>query len=235
MGPRLSFGRGEFRHGVLLGGSGEDPLDDAGFRQQVISTMRGSYIALGVALLVTACDPERSQNPSVATAPGSLGPEPSALHAATKPSKVPFEVPLLRGHVNDYADVLAPLEETDLGGLYESVEREVGPQIALLTVHSLNGVPIEDYSLAVANAWGLGRRGIDDGLLITIAFDDRLMRIEVGYGLELVVSDQSAAEVVRAMGAELSAGHQFSAIRTASLDLIQMIQANKGLVGTRKP
>jgi uncharacterized protein len=197
--------------------------------------MRGSYLALSVALLATACSPERSQDPAVATTPGPLGPDPSAPHAAAKPPKVSFDVPTLRGRVNDYADVLTPIQETDLGGLYESVEREIGSQMALLTVQSLNGVPIKDYSLAVANTWGLGRRGIDDGLLITIALNDRSIRIEVGYGLELVISDQAAAEVVRGMGAEFVAGNLYAGIRTGSMNLIQMIQANKSLVGTRKP
>jgi uncharacterized protein len=94
---------------------------------------------------------------------------------------------------------------------------------------------MEDYSLTVANTWGLGRRGIDDGLLITIAFDDRSIRIEAGYGLELVISDEAAAEVIRRMGTEFSAGHLFAGIRAGSMDLIQMIQVNKALVGTKRP
>jgi uncharacterized membrane protein YgcG len=196
--------------------------------------MRGLYFTLGLALLVAACNHERSQKPGLVNTPVQLNPEPARQDPA-EPSKVSFEVPALRGRVNDYANLLTPEQETDLNGLYESVERGVGSQIALLTVQSLNGVPMEDYSLAVANSWGLGRRGIDDGLLITIAFNDRSIRIEVGYGLELVISDEAAAEVIRRMGAEFSAGHSFAGIRAGSMELIQMIQVNKSLVGTRRP
>ena len=96
------------------------------------------------------------------------------------------------------------------------MEQEIGSQIALLTIESLHGARIEDYSLAVANAWGLGRRGIDDGVLITIAPKDRTVRIEVGYGLELVISDQAAADVIRRMVPELAAGDSFTGIRKGS-------------------
>jgi uncharacterized membrane protein YgcG len=198
--------------------------------------MRGSNLAVGsVAMWVAACSPERSQDSAAAIIPDSIGPELSATQAPAKQSKVSFEVPALRGRVNDFADLLTPVQETDLVGLYESVEQEVGSQMALLTVQSLNGVPIEDYSLTVANTWGLGRRGIDDGLLITVARDEHSMRIEVGYGLELVISDQAAAEVLRGMSDEFAAGNFFAGIRTGSIHLIQMIQANESLVGERKP
>jgi uncharacterized membrane protein YgcG len=196
--------------------------------------MRGSCFALGLALLVTACRREHSPTTELATTPAVANPQPATRQAPAEPPKLPFEVPALRGRVNDYANALTPEQETDLSGLYESVEREVGSQIALLTVESLNGVPIDDYSLTVANAWGLGRRGIDDGLLITIAFNDRKIRVEVGYGLELVISDQAAAEVIRRMGAEFSAGRPFAGIEAGSKELIQMIRANEALLGVRR-
>ena len=94
---------------------------------------------------------------------------------------------------------------------------------------------LDEYSLAVANAWGLGRRGIDDGLLITIAYEERAMRIEVGYGLEPIISDQNAADVIRRMRPELAAGRSFAGIRTGSTEIIEMIRSKKDLVGTRKP
>lgn len=144
-------------------------------------------VASILVLFVAACSPERSQQPAVATTSAAVSPEPVAQRALAEPSKGSIEAPALRGRVNDYADVLTPDQEAELSGLYESVEREIGAQIALLTVKSLNGVPIADYSLAVANTWALGRRGVDDGLLLTIALNERATRIEVGYGLELVV------------------------------------------------
>ena len=79
------------------------------------------------------------------------------------------------------------------------------------------------------------RRGIDDGLLITIAYEDRAIRIEVGHGLELVISDRAAADVIRQMAAEFAAGNSFAGIRMGSMRLIEMIQAKRALVGARKP
>jgi uncharacterized protein len=189
--------------------------------------------ALGLALLVTACSLERSQKPAVGITPGQVSPEPTARQAPAEPSRVSFEVPALRGRVNDYANVLTPDQEAELSGLYESVERGIGSQIALLTIESSNGVPLDDYSLTVANAWGLGRRGIDDGLLITRAINDRTIRVEVGYGLELAIPDEAAAGVIRRMAAEFAAGRLFAGIRAGSMELIQMIQVNEALVGRR--
>jgi uncharacterized protein len=126
---------------------------------------------------------------------------------------VAFEVPALQGRVNDYANVLTPDQEAELSGLYESVERGIGSQIALLTIASSNGVPLDQYSLTVANTWGLGRSGVDDGLLITLAMNDRAIRIEVGYGLELVIPDEAAAGVIRRMAAEFAAGRRFAGIQ----------------------
>jgi uncharacterized protein len=195
--------------------------------------MMRSCGALAAALLVAACSPERSQR-SAATIPSQAAVEP-ARHSSAEPSKVAFEVPALRGRVNDYADILTPVQETELAGLYEANERAVGSQIAVLTIQSLGGVPIKEYSLAVANTWGLGRLDIDDGVLITIAFAERLSRIEVGYGLELVISDQDAADVLRRMGGEFAAGNMFAGIRMGSKEIIQRIQANQDLVGKRRP
>src|SRR5688572_6395478 len=129
--------------------------------------MRVSLFAMGLALSVAGCSLERSRKPSASAAPEATAEPPApptrALTARAEPAKAPVDVPALSGRVNDYADVLTPEQETEISDLYESIERDIGSQIALLTVDSLNGVPIADYSLAVANTWGLGRRGVDDG------------------------------------------------------------------------
>jgi uncharacterized protein len=76
------------------------------------------------------------------------------------------------------------------------LEEETGSQVAVLTVPSLEGDPIEDFSMRVVETWKLGRAGVDDGVLILVARDDRRMRIEVGYGLEGALTDAQAGRII---------------------------------------
>ena len=100
-----------------------------------------------------------------------------------------LEVPFLAGRVNDLAGVLSTASEDRIEQRLAQLEAAEGSQIAVLTIPSLEGEPLEDYSLRVAETWQLGRAGDDDGVLLLIARDDRKMRIEVGYGLEPILTD----------------------------------------------
>jgi uncharacterized protein len=94
------------------------------------------------------------------------------------------EVPYLAGHVNDTAGMIPPAARARIEADLVAFEKATGAQVAVLTVDALGGEPLEDYSLQVAQTWKLGRKGVDDGVLLLIAKDDRKMRLEVGYGLE---------------------------------------------------
>jgi uncharacterized protein len=94
------------------------------------------------------------------------------------------EVPYLTGRVNDYAEMINEAGEERIDSRLRSFEEATGAQVAVLTIESLDGDPLEDFSLRVVETWELGRKGVDDGVLLLVARDDRKMRIEVGYGLE---------------------------------------------------
>ena len=117
----------------------------------------------------------------------------AALSAASAHAR---EVPVLRARVTDEAGVLgdrrAALEER-----LAAYERATGHQFAVLVLRSLEGEVLESYSVRVAEAWRLGDRRRDDGLLMLVAVDDRAARIEVGYGLEGAVPDVIAGRVMR--------------------------------------
>jgi uncharacterized protein len=108
-----------------------------------------------------------------------------------------LEVPPLRARVNDLAEVLPAAREAALEERLAAYERETSHQIVLLTVPSLAGDPIEDFSMRVAEAWRIGHAGLDDGIIVIVAPKDRQSRIEVGYGLEGAVPDAVAARVLR--------------------------------------
>lgn len=99
------------------------------------------------------------------------------------------EVPYLTGRVNDLAELLPPDAEARIESRLGELERATGAQVAVLTVPSLEGEPLEDYTIRVAETWKLGRGKFDDGALLFVAKDDRKMRLEVGYGLEEVLPD----------------------------------------------
>jgi uncharacterized protein len=121
----------------------------------------------------------------------------SAQPSQDSPSTTDATIPVLTGRVVDRANLLAAATERALTQRLAAHEDSTGNQVAVLTITSLQGQPIEDYSLAVARAWELGQAGDDNGVLLLIARDDRAMRIEVGYGLEGALPDVVASRIIR--------------------------------------
>jgi uncharacterized protein len=108
-----------------------------------------------------------------------------------------LEVPPLQGRVNDHAQLLAPEAAQRLNQRLAAYEQATGHQLAVLTVPTLGGDPIEDFSIRVVEAWKLGKKGADDGILLLVASGDRKMRIEVGYGLEGTLTDATTGRIIR--------------------------------------
>ncbi|GIV57243.1 MAG: hypothetical protein KatS3mg042_0156 [Rhodothermaceae bacterium] len=119
------------------------------------------------------------------------------LLTAGPPVHAQKPVPPLTGRVVDAADILSPETERLLEDLLAAHEAETSNQVAVLTIPSLDGEPLEDYSLRVARTWALGRADADNGVLLLIAVKERKIRIEVGLGLEGVLPDAVAARIIR--------------------------------------
>jgi uncharacterized protein len=102
----------------------------------------------------------------------------------------------LTGFVNDEAGVISPEYKQMLNDELYNLKLNTSVEMAVATVKSLNGTPIEEYSLNLAHNT-LGEKGKDNGLLILLAVDDREYRIEVGYGLEGVIPDVIASRIGR--------------------------------------
>lgn len=99
------------------------------------------------------------------------------------------DVPALQGRVNDYANLISPDQKQRIEAQLAQFEQQTGNQVVVLTIPSLNGEDIEGYANRVARAWALGQKGKDNGVLLLVAHQDRRMRVEVGYGLEPVLTD----------------------------------------------
>lgn len=99
------------------------------------------------------------------------------------------DIPPLTGRIVDQANLLTPDQRQRLEAKLAQFEQQTGDQVAVLTVDSLDGEAIEDYANKVGRAWALGQKGKDNGVLLLVARQDRKMRVEVGYGLEPVLTD----------------------------------------------
>jgi uncharacterized protein len=105
-------------------------------------------------------------------------------------------IPPLKSHVTDLTGTLSPAEAAQLERKLVDFEAKKGSQIAVLIVPTTQPETIEQYSIRVADAWKLGRKGVDDGALLLVAKQDRTLRIEVGYGLEGVLPDAIAKRII---------------------------------------
>ncbi len=101
-----------------------------------------------------------------------------------------------RGFVNDYAGVLSRREAGSLESTLRGVKAATGAELVLVTLPSLEGGAIDDVAVRLYERWGIGVKGRDNGALLLAAMDDRRVRIEVGYGLEGVLTDGGAGRIL---------------------------------------
>ncbi|MDD5397764.1 MAG: YgcG family protein [Dehalococcoidia bacterium] len=103
--------------------------------------------------------------------------------------------PELTGYVNDNAGLLSSEAKAELESKLAQLEKDTTAQVFVATVKSLEGDSIEDYASRLFEKWKIGQKDKDNGILFLVALDDRKMRIEVGYGLEPVITDGRAGRI----------------------------------------
>jgi len=104
--------------------------------------------------------------------------------------------PPLTGRVVDQAHLLSPEQAAALDTKLAELERQSGRQMVVATVPDLQGYAIEDYGYRLGRAWGIGQKKANDGLLLLVAPNERKVRIEVGYGLEGLVTDALSSVII---------------------------------------
>ena len=105
--------------------------------------------------------------------------------------------PAHTGRVVDQAGLLTTAQESALTQRLEQLERRTGDQLVVVTVPSLRGHDIAAYGVALGNRWRIGQRGRNNGVLLIVAPNERRVRIEVGYGLERVLTNARSSEIIR--------------------------------------
>jgi len=134
-----------------------------------------------------------------------------------------------QGYVSDFAGVLDPAARAALERYCARLEAQTGAEVAVVTLQSLAGEPIEDVANAMFRKWGVGKKGKDEGLLLMLVTGDRRMRLEVGYGLEPIIPDGFAGGVLRSMSPALRTQRYDEALAEALRVIGSRIAEAKGV------
>ena len=134
------------------------------------------------------------------------------------------DLPQPTGYVSDFAHVLSPGAIARLDSLCAQLDHgQANAQIAVVTIHTLDGVDPAEFANALEDKWKMGRKGSDRGVLVFLAIDDHKRRIEVGYGLEGILPDGKLGDIGREMVPDLRANDFDGAVTLAVGELAQVI------------
>jgi uncharacterized protein len=140
------------------------------------------------------------------------------------------EIPYLTGRVNDNAQILTEDARQLLSEKLKEHEDRTSNQVVVLTIASLQGENIEDYTNKVFIEWGLGQKDKDNGILILVVPDERRLRIEVGYGLEPTITDLLAGRIIReVMTPRFREGDYDGGITEGTLAIISVLEGHEPL------
>ena len=134
-----------------------------------------------------------------------------------------------QGYVSDFAHVLDNSSRAAVEEYAGRVEQATGVQMAIVTIDSLEGDPIEDVANSLFRKWGIGKKGKDEGVLLLLAIKDHRDRIEVGYGLEPTLPDGFAGSVLREARPLLRQGEYGQAVLAAAQQMGSRIAMAKGI------
>lgn len=134
-----------------------------------------------------------------------------------------------QGYVSDFAGVVDANTRAAIDRYCAAVEQSTGAQLALVTLDTTGGEPIEEVALLLAETWGVGKGDTDEGALLLLAIRDRTSRLEVGYGLEPIIPDGYAGSLLRAMRPALQANQYGEAMAVAAQSLGERIAQSKGV------
>lgn len=141
-----------------------------------------------------------------------------------------------QGYVSDFANVIDPASKARIETYASEVEKSTGAQMALVTIDSTQGEPIEDVANTIYRAWGVGQKGKNEGILLLLAVNDRRSRLEVGYGLEPVLPDGLDGSILREMRPALRQKNYGEALMAAAETVGSIIARSKNVaIQTRLP
>ena len=141
----------------------------------------------------------------------------------------PDKLPKPTSYVSDFAGVMDAESKQSVEALCTDLDRQAHAQIAVVTVNSLDGMSIEDYSTALYDKWKIGPKATDKGILMLFAVKDHKRRIEVGPGMQGILNDAKVGDIGRSMVPQLQAGQYGPAILGGVQQLANDIAADAGV------
>ncbi len=158
----------------------------------------------------------------------------AALGFAILPVSAAPTFPELTGRVVDDAGLLAPEDEQALAAELKSLEDKSSDQLVVVTLPSLQGYTIEDYGYQLGRHWGIGTAKLDNGALLIVAPNERKVRIEVGYGLEPILTDALTKIIIEnAILPRFRAGDYASGIKDGVHDIVLSLTGDAAEVEAR--
>jgi uncharacterized protein len=144
------------------------------------------------------------------------------------------EIP--KTYVSDFAHLLTPRQSDQLENQLSEIEKTGSNQVLVVTVPDLQGLPIEDYAIRLAEKWKPGQKNRDNGVIFLIAPNDRAVRIEVGYGLEGVLTDALSKNIIETrVTPAFRRGDFFSGIQTGVQSIAEVIAGEYRALPTKSP
>ena len=140
-----------------------------------------------------------------------------------------------QGYVNDFAGVLSTAAREQIATLCSEVDQKTHAQISVVTVRTLDDVPVEDFANKLYARWGIGYKGENRGALILLAVNDRKYRVEVGYGLEPILPDGKVGGFGREMLPRLRQGDYDAALLQLTTSIARVIASDRGVTLGKLP
>jgi uncharacterized protein len=144
-------------------------------------------------------------------------------------------LPTPSGYVNDLAGVIDSPSRQRIDAVCQELQEKTGAQLAIVTVPSMEGEPIEDYAVKLFGRWGIGDKEKSKGVLLLLALEERRSRIEVGYGLEAVITDGTAGDLLRQLRPYFRSNQYGAGLYAGASELANLIARNAGVTLSYQP
>jgi len=139
------------------------------------------------------------------------------------------KLPQPTSYVSDFAGVIDAPSKANIEDIAAQVAAKAHATIEVVTIHSLDGETIEDFTTALEDKWKVGPKGTDKGIVMVFAIQEHKRRIEVGYGLEGILNDAKVGDIGRSMVPQLQAGAYGPAIQSGVQQIADVIATDAGV------
>jgi uncharacterized protein len=140
-----------------------------------------------------------------------------------------LDYPEPKGYVNDFANVIDAQSTDRLNALCIELDQNAHAQVAIVTIESLRGAPIEHYATSLFNKWGIGHKDDNRGILILLALSDHKSRIEIGRGFENLFPNERVAKIIADMVPDLKQRHYSQALLRCTRTIATIVAEERGV------